>query len=207
MYGEAFRSPNFGELYQDSIVVKGNADLSAECVKTIELNASKDFYDSRIGLTYFSSYFQDQISGIVVASKFNFINASPHNREGLEFELFSQLSANFNMKFIYSAIFNVEKTSAVAPDHKNLGSLITNYTRGKFNLNINGIYKEAFIDLEQESLFIFNSKLEYQVTKDFNYYLSVQNIGNKEYLNTTFVNSAHQTNRGREFELGFKAIF
>ncbi len=204
IYGEAFRSPTIGELYQNTTFVKGNPNLGPEKVKTYELTLIQNFLKSRIQGTYYINFSKDEIEGYVNGSVFNFRNNKKNRREGIELEMVNELPNNFSIKSSFSHNFKLEKTEAVVPDYLTMGSLIVNWNRSKWNFNINGIYKHKYKELKQDSLFLINTKIEYSIDKQVKVFTYFDNLFDDEFLNTTFVRTNHQTNRGRMLSVGLE---
>lgn len=208
MYGEAFRSPSLGDAFQDSVVVKGNENLRPEKVKTFEASVAQDFWQSRASLTYYLSQFDKTIFAESDGSFIRTYNSvHPDKREGLEFEFSTKLPWYLTFKTNYSYVFKIKQTESLVPDHFVTGSYILNWAYKKFNFNLNGLYKRSYVGLDQSSLFIVNTKLEYRPNKEISYFVRGSNLGNKEYLNTTFVRTNHQVNRGRILAGGVEMRF
>jgi len=203
MYGKAFRSPNYTETSQDSIIVSPSPELNPENIRTIEAQVLQEFRKSRFGLTLYSTKVSDQIDVVLSGSRFKFINQSTVRREGVELEALFDILDHISIRTNFSQVFNIDETSIVAPDPHVLGAITINWNYKRFNLNLNGTFKKSYKKLDQNDLYVFNSKLEYLFQKDVKFYIRIKNIGNKEYLNTTFVRTNHQTNRGRVISAGF----
>ena len=194
-YGEAFRGPTYSEFFQNTFI-QGNSSLKPEKVRTFETAISQDFANTRLQLTYFLSQFENQIEGYLNGSNITFRNMPNSKREGLEFEFTSILTKDLSVKGNYSYVFKINKTDQIAPDPFVNGAVILNWNKENFTFNVSTKYHRSYDGVDQSSLFLVNSKIGYSID-DVNYYLSASNLGNKEFLNSTFVRTNHQVNRGR----------
>ncbi len=207
IYGEAFRPPGYGELFQDVATVQGNKNLKSEKIKTYEASIIKTLKKQRIQATYYISFLTNEIEGYFDSGVVRFRNKDKSRREGLEIELFNHLTDALSVRSTFSKSYKLDETISLMSDHMTMASMAINYKLNKVNISLSGIYKEKFPNIEQDSVFKFNTKVEYQYDQDISIFLIGNNITNKEYLNTTFVRTNNHTNRGRLYSLGTKINF
>lgn len=207
MYGRAFRAPNFLELYDKNNPVDfGNADLEAEKVQTIEIAYAQKLSNLAATITYFNNNISDQIIlGDPIVNMNNPLDA-PSFVNGNEL-----ITKGFEVDLKYSPIENIIIAAAFTKliDADNLlmsptfGSFIFNLSGDKFNLNINGIYRDKInIMPAQESYFIFNSAITYNLTQSIKTQLKIENLFDEEYKTVSLVYSDGVPNPGRSFSLG-----
>jgi len=95
LYGQAFRAPNFSELYAENNPVRvGNTDLKPETIRTYEIELA---YNVRNGLSVKTDYFYNVIRGEIELVPTNDIftvwdNHRDSNIQGIEFEAKADLS-------------------------------------------------------------------------------------------------------------------
>jgi iron complex outermembrane receptor protein len=123
MYGEAFRSPNFAELYNaNNPALAGNPDLKPEKVKTIEISFENNHIKS---LDLKATVFQSKIDDIIVEDANTYVNQGKVKTKGIEAELKYELYRGSYILFNYTYqnpknetdktdIANIAKQSAYA---------------------------------------------------------------------------------------------
>ncbi len=95
LYGQAFRAPNFNELYLiNSIGFIGNPDLQPETIRTYELDLHYRFTENlSFGVNYFFNVIRDELRLRVLEGQTPFFaNAGGSNIQGIEFETKANLS-------------------------------------------------------------------------------------------------------------------
>jgi len=208
MYGRAFRAPNFMELYDKNNPVDfGNTELKPEKIETLELAYIQNFNFIQATATVFSNRINDIIiMGSPVEHPKNpffapqFHNAGQARMKGLELELKSTPFKNVMVNGTFTHFFKGD-TSFVS---SNFASFIFNYAPGRFNLNVNGIYREKIAILpNQKSYVIVNSTLQYNVNPKFTITGTVKNLFDESYLTVSIPFENGVYNRGRIFTLGF----
>ncbi len=104
LYGQAFRAPNFVEMYNRNNPVNiGNKDLDPEKISTFEtglgLRLAKSF---SVDLTYFNSKVEDIIVWDTTSSPALHVNGGKADIEGMEFMLTDQYSTDDYWKLSYT---------------------------------------------------------------------------------------------------------
>ncbi len=85
MYGEAFRAPTFAELYnKNNPALVGNADLTPEKVRTLELSFQNSSVDNLLASL---CVFRSTISDIITSSGNTYVNKGAVTTRGIELEL------------------------------------------------------------------------------------------------------------------------
>ena len=104
LYGQAFRAPNFVELYNDNNpVVMGNSALNPEEIKTYEASLGYRFSDQlRIDLNYFNNDINDLIVRDTSTSPATYSNLGGAEIDGIELVLSGNYSDENYWKIIYS---------------------------------------------------------------------------------------------------------
>lgn len=211
MYGQAFRAPNYLELYDRANPIDfGNPNLDAETVRTLEvayiqklgfLEASGTFFHNT-----FSNLIQYGAPGDPAADPLGapqFVNAqgNPVTR-GFEFELRTQ--ARHGVSAYASYTHFIDKDIPVSPD---AAAVALNYTFQKLNLNVNGIYRSAIQGFDQDAYALANVAARYTMVKDLDLELSVQNVFNTRFRTVSKFLPEGVPNRGRSFLVGLRTRF
>jgi iron complex outermembrane receptor protein len=126
LYGQAFRAPNFGELYNiNTPVIKGNENLDAEEIETFE--ASIDFQINKRQSAKVTT-FKNNINNIIGYVGGTASNNGKLETKGIELEYTSRLQSgsSFGANYTYQYPEN-EATSSRAPDIP-LHQINANYT-------------------------------------------------------------------------------
>ncbi len=112
LYGQAFRAPNFVELYNaNNPTVIGNKNLKPEKIRTYEAAVGYRFADNfRIDLDYFTNLIDDLIVRDTTLSPVQYANKEGARIRGIEVELTGNYSASDYWKFSY--IYQEPKDSA-----------------------------------------------------------------------------------------------
>jgi outer membrane cobalamin receptor len=104
LYGQAFRAPNFAELYnQNNPVEHGNPDLDPEKIKTYELGAAVRLLDN---FTVNLNYFYNDIDDLIIVDKSAappiYVNAGSAEVNGVELILSGNYSPENYWKLSYT---------------------------------------------------------------------------------------------------------
>lgn len=107
LYGTAFRSPNFAELYnQNNPAVVGNENLKPEKIKTTEASLGYEFTrTAKLSITYFDNTIKDLITvGPKPAPTLpaNFINQGQQRVKGGEVEIQERITSRIKASMNYS---------------------------------------------------------------------------------------------------------
>lgn len=202
MYGKAFRAPNFLELYDKNNPVDfGNPDLKAENVQTIEVAYVQNLSNLAFTLTYFNNTISDQIVfGDPIVDQYNpleapsFINGGDLKTKGLEFDLKYSPLENILIAATFTKLLDADGL-LMSPT---FGTIIFNIATGNFNLNINGIYRDKIkIMPTQNSYFVFNTAITYNITSSVKAQLKVENLFDEEYKTVSLAFPDGVPNPGR----------
>ncbi len=103
LYGQAFRAPNFAELYTiNNPVGTGNPDLEPETVQTYEASLGYRFGSHAANINYFHSNIDDQIFYDSSSSSVRFANMVSQKIDGIEITLDGKYSADNYWKLSYT---------------------------------------------------------------------------------------------------------
>ncbi|MFN2309064.1 MAG: TonB-dependent receptor plug domain-containing protein, partial [Gammaproteobacteria bacterium] len=126
LYGRAFRAPSFAELFMvNNPVVTGNPLLDPETIDTYEL--AFDYhpnFDTRLGASLFRYRIQDLIRFVPDDTGTSAIatNTSGQDGHGLELELESRLTADWDLRAYYafqnSTDRGTQRQVAFSPEHQ-----------------------------------------------------------------------------------------
>lgn len=144
LYGEAFRAPTVTELAARNGPVRvGNPDLKAEKVRTVELAWVRSGGGLQTTATAWYSRLSERIVDlpVVTTGQTTLVNGDDLHLSGVEVEAHARLGRNWVLRGTWSHTLNTGDGPSTTP--RNMGSLIANYHRGRFNLNINGLYRDA----------------------------------------------------------------
>ena len=203
MYGEGIRAPSLSELFNDSPISVGYANLEPEKIRTMELSYHHDF-DLVNGSI---SYYENSISNIIETTPLTpdsslpvtYVNGGTSVVKGLEVEAWLNLEKWFSARLAWSQA--LEGESPLAP--RALGSFILNSDMERWNLNVNGIFRDTSAALPKQSAYwLIGGKLQYQVGSSFTLHCSASNLFNEQY-NTPVLSLANGVpERGRQFFVG-----
>ncbi len=208
IYGQAFRAPNYLELYDKNNPVDfGNPDLKAESIRTIELVYLQNIQQhTRISATYFNN----QIANLIVlGDPINdpdnplgapgFKNSGGLSTQGIELELKSTIAKYLQITGSYTFITSKD-TLPVSP---HAASLVCNFHVNKWNVNVHGIYRSQ-MDLVsgQNDYALLNAAIRYNFSSLLEVHAQVKNALNTTYYTVTSAFSTGIANRGRTFQLG-----
>jgi len=213
MYGEAFRAPNYIELYNKNVPTRiGNPDLKPEKIKTLEFSYSYHRENFLYNLTCFSN----NISNLIILGNErpdipeNPLNAPQYtqidktiNRSGIESEINFKLNRFLEITGSYTHLF---KKDIAVP--KNFFSAAVNFKFKRFNLNINSYFREKTKAVKnQESYFLVNSKIKYSLRPKLHLNLHINNLFDKEFytVNSSMVYGV--PNKKRTVKFGFEFLF
>lgn len=207
MFGKAFRAPNFLELYDKNNPVDfGNSKLEAEKVQTFEVAYVQKLSNLAATITYFNNTISDQIVlGAPIASEFNplgapsFVNGADLETKGLEIDFKYSPLDNILVAGTLTKLFDADNLQMPST----FASLIFNYNKNNFNININGIYRDK-INLmpSQDAYFVFNTAITYSITNTIKTQLKVANLFDEEYSTFSLVFPKGVINPGRTFTIG-----
>lgn len=211
MYGQAFRAPNYLELYdQNNPVDYGNTTLDAEEIKTMEVAYTQNF-------TIFSAtatYFRNTIENLIFLNP----DAPPVRAENnpLLAPAFYNLPGSINTsgvevgvtyrpseKFTFTGTFT-ELMDDFTYMPKRMISVRTNVKFWKLNLNINGIYHGEISEVpDQSGYVVLNTRLHVKFD-DLTFFGRVNNLTDELYRTPTTLSDAGVVNRGRLLSFGVK---
>lgn len=211
MYGQAFRAPNYLELYdQNNPVDYGNTELKAEEIRTFELAYTHNLSIFSATATYFNNTIKNLIflnpaAPPVLAENnpleaFSFYNLPDDvNTAGLEIATI--------LKPVEALSFTATFTHLVG-DYtfmpENMASARINYKFGLFNLNINGIHHGEIKEISNQSNYtVVNAKLSF-TTNEVTVFGKANNITDEVYRTPTVLSDVGVVNRGRVMTLGMK---
>ncbi len=207
MYGEAFRAPNFLELYdRNNPVDFGNPNLDAETITTLEAA-----YVLAKPVNLSVTYFQNELEDIIVLPPDNvivddnnplfapgFVNGGSVDTEGVELEFRAFFAQGFMFRMTYTHMLELENL----PFPENTGSFILNYGNEKVNFNLNGIYRDEIVGFDQSSYFVGNLAFEYKLTSTLAADIHIENAFDEEYVTPSDPLPLGLPNGGRLWRIG-----
>lgn len=224
MYGEAFRAPNFSELYdKNNPSFAGNDDLNAEKVKTFEIAYYQNLNFLQSSITYFNAKVSDRIDGIERIdpndqnSPLVYDNLGDRTTKGLELHLKAFPMKNILVSLTYLHFLSPDKEVLRVP--ANSGSFTVNYHIGRINWNVSSLYRESHkLVPNQDDYFLFNTALYVNLIENLRLKAVINNIGDEEYYTYSEVLTQEATanvildkegliNRGRTFTIGIECPF
>ncbi|HJP19520.1 MAG TPA: TonB-dependent receptor [Nitrospinota bacterium] len=141
LFGEAFRAPNFVELYNiNNNSVLGNPDLTPETIKTYEAGVEYRFGNFlKTNLNYFHYQIKDLIQLTTTTAGREYNNIGKVKSDGVEVEFKSIWSENSYGYANYSYQYSRDDTGAVLEDvPRHRGNIGLNLGMGKYiNANAN----------------------------------------------------------------------
>jgi outer membrane receptor for ferrienterochelin and colicins len=210
IYGEAFRAPNFLELYDKNNPIDfGNHFLKPEKIRTLELVYIQKLKHLTNSITAFHNNIHNLIElGDPVVHKDNpfFVSQFTNVEDGSNFkgiELQSVLSPSTKMRLNLNFTHYFD-SSPYMPS--NFGSFIFNYSEKKWNANFKGIYRgKAGALPNQEPYGLLSSNFRYHVkNQKLNLNFAVDNIFNTQYLTPSILIKEGVANRGRTIRFGIE---
>nr|WP_262896705.1 TonB-dependent receptor [Fulvivirga marina] len=214
MYGQAFRAPNYLELYdQYNPVDYGNTELEAEEIQTFELAYTQNLSVFSATVTYFNNTIKNLIflnpvalpvdapnNPLLVPSFYNL--DEDVNTSGIEVAAILKPVESLSLTATYTQLMD---DYAYMPE--NMVSARLNYRFGLFNLNLNGIYHGKISEVSNQSNYtVVNGKLGMTID-NLTVFGRVSNITDELYRTPTTLSDAGVVNRGRIAALGLKLTF
>lgn len=213
MYGEAFRAPALLETLSGNTPVRvGNPNLEPEKVRTLELAWLQDFGRWQTTLTGFYSRIRDVIEDVPTATPGirTFQNGGSIDLSGLEFEVNADLDRHWSLRGSATHLFDqAENPQGMSRD---LASLALNYARGRYNLNLNGIYRssaqtETVVPVDLDGYVELNTHLRVRLD-EITLVGGIDNLLDRDYQTLSRLNvPAGSPNRGRTWRLGAEIDF
>lgn len=210
LYGEAFRAPNFLELYDKNNPVDfGNPDLDAEKVRTIEVAYLHKLNVAEGSITYFHNTIEDQIVfGAPVAHPDNPLGAPGFENQdtdtdvsGLEVDL--KINPHPQLSILATFTHFFEDSLAMGSQ---IASFIVNFRHRELNLNLNSYYRTE-LDLlpSQGAYMVVNLTARYAITPELSLMATAHNLLDKTYHTYTVVPLPEGVpNRTRTFTAGLR---
>jgi len=166
-WGTAFRSPSLSELYTNSPRSLGNLALQPESIATTELVCQKRLRSVELEGVYFHNQISDTIERSMITVGGTTIqtwdNGSKANYDGLEARVIWDLTQALRLTLTHTHIF-----SDLGPGtYDDFSSLIANFQVGRWQLNLNGIYRPSIEDdvIDQGDYAVVNGRVSYLLTK------------------------------------------
>lgn len=205
MYGTAFRSPTFNELFSNDPVTVGNPNLKPENSSTKEIGYYQKIKKTQTIVTYFRNSIANIIREVPQPSApATFINSdSIIKSSGIEMSFYANITSKLLAGITYTVIFDAGNTV-----YPNFGSFNFDYRLRKWNFNLNGIVRDKIDALpNQDPYFLLNGKIRYKVSENVELNIASQNMLGQSYYTyserLSNVNAAIP-NRGTEWCIGLK---
>lgn len=218
LYGEAFRAPARNETnFQGNPFWKGNPDLDPEESKTWELIWVQQFSRGNLSLTWFhcriknSIFLEEDESSSQVLTYFN---SGEERSEGFELEAAAELTDCLSLRASLTHLCH--KPESGFREAKDMASLVFNYHRGKWNINLSGYYhgerRVLTGDSKRKTLSdygVISCKIQYELVPGLSAFVQVDNLLDKKYYtpDETESNFRGVPNRGQRFLAGINKRF
>jgi outer membrane cobalamin receptor len=188
LYGEAFRAPSHAELgLTNNPVVKGNPDLAAETVETIDLIWLGQWQQTLISIGYFENHFDQAItlSSNVPAT---YVNSPQDPSKGLELELIQDISTNWQLQASLTHLSS--KPEEAIREADNVASLTINYHATQWNFNMAAEFTDNREMLfggrnpskqRLSSYWLLRSKFQYAIDSQWTLSLEGNNLLDQDY--------------------------
>lgn len=216
LYGEAFRAPTVNELLLENFTggFTGNPDLNPETIRSWELIWTRQWNQQYLSVNAFYNTIDDLIVRTDTTAVSTFINqSSPESFHGFEVEYALQLLEHCMLSANYSNFMNLDDSDFRQADQ--LASLILNYNRNKWNLNLSAVYnseREMLVGVNMISLdsyWLMNANWQYSFNPRFSMNVMARNLLDEDYDTPTqgAVHTVPIPNRGQELSLGLNLKF
>ena len=210
MYGQAFRAPNYLELYDAFNPVDfGNPNLKAETVRTFEAAYIQKVAFLEASVTFFHNTLSNLIDygapgdpALDPTGAPQFVN-TPGDQltRGFEFELRTTPIHGFSAYGNYTHF--IDHGLQVSRD---AAALALNFHVWKLNLNVNGVFRGPVELLpDQGSYVLANVVARFAFNDHLSVQLNLQNLLDTQYVSISKFEPTGVPNRGREVLLGFRA--
>ena len=161
LYGEGFRAPGLGDLYdREAGQTLGNPNLSPITNQTLELAYKHKGSGWQAGATLFHTRSQGLLSAVVLPDgRPRVENVGSNRNHGFELEAAAELGAHWQLKANYTRILSNETRGIPDPSvllaedlaAKAFGSFSLNYRHGNWNHNLNGLWRAELPILPNDS--------------------------------------------------------
>lgn len=213
LYGEAFRAPAENELYlKNNPLILGNPHLLPESVKSLDLIWVGQWSHTGVSLGYFESRFEDVIyQQVNTEGLIQYLNGEQSPTTGFEFELSHELNEHWLVRGTYTHI--CKKSELSFREAKELASLMVNYQKGDWNVNLSAIHhgeRETLLrgsrgnQVKLNAYWNVNGKLRYQINTRSKIFFQAKNLFDEDYATplTNQISPEGIPNRGREILIG-----
>jgi len=191
MWGKAFRAPGLGDLYdQEAGRTIGNPNLSHIVAETLEFSYHYNQKNYSTNFTLFDVRAKNLLSVIPLPSGQTLAsNIGENISQGVEFEYSYSPAQEWLIKLSATAITKNDSSQFMDPDAQEAeqyspsryGSLIINWQKDRWNLNLNGFWRNDIPIIENGSAQHFNFAASYQVNKEWSLKFRVENLNDNNY--------------------------
>lgn len=208
MYGEAFRAPNFLELYdRNNPVDYGNPALDPETVKTTELAYLHQQKQWQATATLFRNSIHDRIvfgsdppvaadNPYGAASFYNDSNVS--HLSGLEMEYSYQWHRGYNLRGSFTRFFDAAETLRIP---KTMASVALYREYGFWRMDIDALYRGNNESIKNDDAYcLLNTAVSYAFHPSMLLKLRIRNVLDKEVQAFSTVPDLTLMERGRALE-------
>lgn len=212
-YGESFRTPVNNELYSNDSITTGNPNLTSEFVKTTELVWI--YQDEKLSseVVLFHNDLRDFINKVPYSgdAQFTFDNTVDMEMGGLESSADVEVNDKLRLSLSYSHLFD----QPINESFKRFANATFTYKSGAWQIHANALWRDGVelltinnTHFKQAQYYLFNGKINYQLTKSQTISLIAANIFNKDYV--VFdprVFNGEVPGKGREVSLSYRYQF
>jgi len=190
-WDKVFKAPKFDDLYTPFDVRWGGGDpnLKPETGWSAETGIKKQLSkESEMTVSLFKRELNDAIKWVASGNQYNAKNIDHLTDQGATLAFATRISPVLFANASYTYIDSRDQNNRQQSPH-NTFNLGLNLQQGKFTQNISGRYVDAqytYNDFSQSfdrtsSYFVWNTTLNYSMTKDQSVYLTVTNLFDKKY--------------------------
>ena len=222
IYGEAYRAPSLGDLYDDeSGLTTGNASLKASEITSVEAVYYTRWSNHSLTGTWFDN---EQINLIGFRTGENnavFLdNVAGNKSAGFELEWLWQPTSSLQIRSAFTHLAQNKTDLGISqglPASENIApSNYMNYSVGyilqDWSFNFSGTWRDQIDVLaSDDDLLLVNSLIRYNWSKQMDLTLNIKNLLNKRYQSSSYIVLGNDANgpvqqypaRGRELTLQF----
>jgi len=196
-YGTAFKAPTLAQLYENSVWVSGNLELSPEESRGWDVGVEQAFWEDRasFGVTWFENRFDKLINTLYnpATFKYEYENIDKARTQGVELTLSVRPLDALTVAagYTYTDTENCATGDELLRRPRNKYSLVLNYRlpkHGEVNLDIIHVDERDDIDSEDWSQIktlaaytVVNLAASYDVTENFRLTGRVENLFDEDY--------------------------
>ena len=195
LHGQAYRAPSLGDMYdEESGLTQGSQDLEASEISTTEIVYLHLYTQSQFTATLFSNRKTNIIGYKANENGIHALdNIAKNNVEGVELELIWQPIDSFRLvssathlsknKTHLEQSSGLPKSEDLSPD--SLLNFSAYYQYQSWSFNLNGNWRSKVKVLDEGSLWLLNSHIKNQLSKEVSLSLTISNLLDESYATSS----------------------